>query len=731
MELIKKNKARIREYGLALAAYTIIALILFWQLTIGLWNSTIGYGGDTYQSMWNLWWVNYALFNLHTTPYFTNLIYYPVGANLITQTMSPLLGLFSLPLQLISLPFALNILIILGIILSGLFMYMLAKYLTGDIYGSFLAGLIFALSPEHLVQSIGHLQWSNIEFIPLFILFFLLMIKDRKIKFAVLSSVFFILAVFAGDVEQGILITLFAALMLVYYVAFDKVEKKRIMSKKFAISLGIFIILVLVIGSPGFIPMLQGIKGGVLSYVNSQAGIKNNMLYSDTLASFFLPSYLNPIFNSIPGYQSFYANSVVDVSEGTAYIGYSVLFLISASVYYGLRKKEIGKIGVWLFVGIIFFFLSLGPYMRISGFPSSSFGLVPGLYLVYHTVPLLNVFREPGRFDFAVTIILAVLSAFGFKYLSEKFDKEKIFVLFFVIILLEYWALFPQVTKAYIPKAYYYIGEIPGNYSILILPTIPNYSSQAPMKYMGVELYYQTVFHKPLVGGYATRFNQTQLNAISEIPLAVEANYLSNTGELMLAYPINENYSQLNLYMLANFNVGFISIIRQAYNSSQLLQLASYLYSVFGSPVYQSNTTIMFSTKNAINSNVGKHVISYILGDWFPGYYACSSAFCNQTLQEMWWGNNTRGIALFAPRNATHLKMNFSAMYYQRNASLEVYLNSQSSNITIPLSQNPRNYSITLNLSSGFNVIVLSSKNAFGPSSNFNFGIMNITFSPA
>ncbi|MGC8776736.1 MAG: hypothetical protein ACP5P2_02195 [Candidatus Micrarchaeia archaeon] len=734
---MKIEMSKLKEYLSVFLAYLAIAIAMFWQLVANFSTSVWGYGGDVYQSMWNLWWVRYSIFTLHASPYFTNFIFYPLGANLVTQTMAPLLGIFTYPLQMISLPLALNTAIFAGIVLSGLFMYILAKYLTGSKYGSFIAGLIFAFSPEHTIQSVGHMQWTNIEFIPLFLLFFLLMLKERKLKYAIYSSISFVLAVFAGDVEQGILIALLVFFILLYYLIFDKHERRNILSKRFAYLFGVLAVLAFLLGSPGFIPMINGIRGGVLSYVNTQGDIVHNILYSYTLSSFFLPPFNNLIFGSINGYASFYARSVVDTAESVGYIGYSVLFLAIFGIFASMKKKELERIGVWIFIAIIFGWLSLGPYIRISGMPTSTSGLMPGLYIIYHNIPLFNVFREPGRFDFATTLALALLAAFGFKHLSEGSKSKStqlLFALFAILILLEYWAYYmPPVTPAVVPKAYYYIRQIPGNYSLLILPVFPNYSSQAPNKYLGLELYYQTVFQKPLVGGYATRENSTQLNLLAQIPLAVESNYLTNQGKLLFSYPIIENYTQLNLFMLANFDVGFVGVIREAYNYTNLLQLASYLYTVFGPPIYQSNTTIIFSTRDAIINNVGKNVVAYTVGDWFPGYYACTSLFCNETFSNMWWGSNARGIGVYVPRNSTHLLMNFSAMYYKGNSNLGIYLNSANNPVTIvKLTPYPKNYSVDLNLQPGLNLLVLVTPNATNTAASaFNFGIMNITFSRA
>ncbi|MGC8710051.1 MAG: hypothetical protein ACP5RF_00335 [Candidatus Micrarchaeia archaeon] len=721
-----------KEYSLVLLAYLAIAMLMFWNLTLNFITSVPGYGGDIYQSMWNLWWVDYSLFTLHTTPYFTNLIYYPVGASLITQTMAPLAGIISLPFQLVSLPFALNVVTFLGFILSGLFMYLLAKHISGNSYGSFLAGVIFAFSPIHVIQSFGHLQWTNIEFIPLFILFFLMMIKEKRVKYAVYSSIAFILATFMGDVEQGIMLGLFAILILVYYLIFDKQERKKILSIKVIELLAITLVLVFIIGSPAFIPMLNGISSGALAYANQQATIAYNMLYSAPLLSFLLPAQINPVFSSISsGYSSIFA---ADPSERTAYIGYSVAILALLGLYFEYKSKSFKKIGLWLFLAIIFFLLALGPYVQMGNLPATTEGLAPSLYLAYHSIPIINVFREPGRFDFAVELSIAVLAAVGFAKASELLDANKkknmLFALFLILILIEYWGSASPVIQAHIPKAYNELANIPGNYSVLILPALPNYTSPAPNRYPGVALYYQTALKKPIVGGYATRLTANESAALVAVPLIVESNYLSETGKLMYIYPINENYTNLTILMLAYYKVAFVSVIRNAYNQSQLLQLASYLFNTFGNPVYQSNSTMVFSTSNAITTGFGKSLVSYTIGNWFPGYYACTSYLCNSTFSNMWWGSNFRGVAVFAPANMTSVTMNFSAMYYNSDSKMYIYLNSPSGLLKeINLDPYESNYSVSMKLKPGLNTIFFATPNATGTTSLFNFGMMNITFS--
>ena len=107
---IKEYMMTKRQYLKPFLIYLLISLVMFWQITINIFGSAVNGHGDVYQSLFNLWWVPYAIFTLHQSPYFTSLLYYPIGANLITMTMTPLAGIFTAPLQLISSAFAYNVL---------------------------------------------------------------------------------------------------------------------------------------------------------------------------------------------------------------------------------------------------------------------------------------------------------------------------------------------------------------------------------------------------------------------------------------------------------------------------------------------------------------------------------------------------------------------------------------------------------------------------------------------
>ena len=169
-----------RQYLKPFLIYLLISLVMFWQVTLNLFSYVVNGSGDVYQTLFNLWWVPYSIFTLHQSPYFTHLLFYPVGASLVTQTLTPLAGLFTLPIQFLGMAFTYNVLFFSSFALSGIFMFALANYFVKNKYAAFIAGLIFAFSPMHISQSYGHLDWTIVEWVPLFLYFYVRTINEHK-----------------------------------------------------------------------------------------------------------------------------------------------------------------------------------------------------------------------------------------------------------------------------------------------------------------------------------------------------------------------------------------------------------------------------------------------------------------------------------------------------------------------------------------------------------------------
>lgn len=721
--------------------YLIIALAMFWNISGNIGGVVPNGGGDVYQSMWGLWWVPYAIFTLHQSPYITKFLFYPLGSNLVSQTMSPLAGIITAPIQAIAgVAATYNLLFFLSFALGGLFTFMLVRYLVKNDYAAFIAGLIFAFSPMHIAQAYSHLQWTTIEFIPLFILYFLLMIRTKEKKYALYAAISFIFLTFAGDIEQGIMMVAFAVIALIVLAI---IERKEVLSSNAAINLGLLGVFILVIGSPFLISIISNNVSGALTGANQLSDVAHNMLYSDTLASFFLPSYYNGIFH---GLSLSYVNSVYaltlngvqyspDITEKVSYIGYSVIFLVILAFYHEHKKNKMRDIIFWIAIMLIFILLAIGPFIQIFG---TSTG-VPSLYAVYRDIPLFNLVREPGRFDVVVTLALAVLAAIGFDHLSKsKYGKDMLMltVVFSILILIEYNGIplgsFANtvVTNAQISHAYYEVGKLSGNFSVLMLPALPNLVTGS-FFYPGLSMYYQTAFQKPLFGGYTTRVNASQEQLLENVPLVDSAGYLQTGDGFLFPYPITENYSQLSLFWLAVNKVGIIGIMNSAYNQSELQTMDSYLYSIFGYPVYQDANVTVYSPSQIETAEAGTQFVSYIVGNWTPGYEFCSSSItCNQTTATTWWGQDPRGITVFSP-NATKTVMTFQAESAYSGGVLYLYNGNNQPVGIFNLSTSLKSYSVNVTVGAGLSQIVFYQLNSTLETNPYlNFGLRNITFVP-
>ena len=734
-----------RQYLKPFLIYLLISLVMFWQVSVNLFSYVVNGHGDVYQSLFNLWWVPYSTFTLHQSPYLTNYLFYPVGANLVTQTLTPLAGLFTAPIQFMGMAFTYNLLFFSSFALSGIFMFALANYFVKNKYAAFIAGLIFAFSPMHISQSYGHLDWTIVEWVPLFLYFYVRTINERKTRYALFAALSFVLLSFMGDLEQGIMVVFATIIFTILYLIF---ERAKLLDKQAIKNLALFIVFTLILSLPFIALILPGLSTSVISTAQQNSGVISSMQWSNNLLSFFLPSYYNGIFHfaSLSYMKQLYALTYqgvsyqMNVGERVSYIGYSVLALVLIAIYSDYRKNRMRNVAIWAIFGLVFAWLSLGPYLQIG----STVTGIPTLYSLYRLIPIFNIIREPGRFDLIFTISLAVLAAFGFQHITQDKDKKsalRLLVIVSALILIEYngTPLSGQfasqtITPTAIPIAYSQLSNIPGNFSVLVLPILPNYSDD-PAQYSGLATYYVSAMKKPIIGGYTSRSNSTQLISVSAVPLAQIAQYLEVGYGLVYPSPINENYSNLTLLWLANYNTAFIAIQLSAYNLSNQQYLLSYISSIFGSPVYlnSSTRTAVFSTENAIMHNAAKSPIAYTIGNWTPGAsLVCNNPYtaCNQTLASMWWGSNPRAIVLMSPKTQK-LVLRFNAISLSNSNSTDLGVYLGTTKVTqVPVYDREASYSINITAPSGYSEVAFySNEPQTAPGQYASFGISNITFS--
>jgi hypothetical protein len=162
-----------RRASYALAAYTLITLVMTWPLASGLTRDVAWDLGDPVLNMWILAWDCEQLRAIltghfsHVRTFFDANIFHPApltlaySEHLVPQALEifPVYALTRNPIL------CYNLLFLSTFILSGLGMYLFVRELTGNAIAAFVGGLLFAFAPYRIPQS-SHLQVLSSQWMP-------------------------------------------------------------------------------------------------------------------------------------------------------------------------------------------------------------------------------------------------------------------------------------------------------------------------------------------------------------------------------------------------------------------------------------------------------------------------------------------------------------------------------------------------------------------------------------
>ena len=128
-----------------LGLFVVLTLALSWPVVARLSSrlpDTVTWAFDESTFAWNLWYFQHALLDLRASPLHSELIWYPLGIDLILYTYNFFNALIALPLLVaFNLPLASNVTLLLATLLSGFGTYLLAYYVLRIAYSvSGLAG---------------------------------------------------------------------------------------------------------------------------------------------------------------------------------------------------------------------------------------------------------------------------------------------------------------------------------------------------------------------------------------------------------------------------------------------------------------------------------------------------------------------------------------------------------------------------------------------------------------
>ena len=465
-----------------LSLYFVVFCILTFPLICRFSSHFFCDMGDGLQNVWNMWWVNKAVTQLHTSPWYTTYLHYPYGTSLQGQTLNVFNGFMGIVLlKFMSLVQAHNFIVIFSFVMGGLTAFFLAHYLTESYWGSITAGCVFTFSNYHFAHAEGHLQLVSLEWLPLFMLCVFILINRPSIIMAAASAAA-LFAVILCDYYY-FLFCLISTLLILIWRVMQPGGLAEIVKRSSLVPLVVFA--VAVISSSGVIvfALLS------LNEYDPLLGAHNPEEFSSDLLAPFIPGghwrfaeLTKAYWSKLPG----------NIHESSVFVGLAVISLL---VWTWVRRNEsrVKNVNLWYSLLLIFFVLSLGPVLHIWGvaFPR----IIMPYSLCETLLPFLRLSGCPVRMMVMVTLFSAVICAAGFKTFFEgRPGVRMVLISWLLVLVLEYVPKPIPSSQVQVPK---YVEVLKG------LPDARGVIDLAASESLG--LYYQTVHERPMAFGYTSR----------------------------------------------------------------------------------------------------------------------------------------------------------------------------------------------------------------------------------
>jgi hypothetical protein len=393
--------------------FLVLFLVLYYPLSINLQNGISVQGDANFVA----WVIDSGLnkiagifngFDWNASmgyPYSSSLLFSDHSLGLVIQSL-PLI-FFERSVQLI-----VNYNVMVSLFLGYLGMYYLGRQYKYSKIVSLISSVAFTFCVYRL-GLIGHLQIFSFHYIVLFILFSKMYLDSKKNRYALLSSIFFLL-----NSLISIYLLAFGLILLVTWKLIHLKELRKIFinskpADRFiqaAINFLPFVFIAL-----AYIPYIQISKDHNVTRSLYEA-VVDQTNWRDAISA--------PEGHLFLQQQEY--NESMSPTEHQLYFGVTVMLIIAAGLYIIIRKKEIlngqqRKLTVFgiisMFIGLI---LGLGPYWEFNG---------NRFYLPYNFL-FENVFffrslRATSRFNIITFIGLSILFLVALSILWNKFKLDK------------------------------------------------------------------------------------------------------------------------------------------------------------------------------------------------------------------------------------------------------------------------------------------------------------------
>ncbi|MCD6291086.1 MAG: hypothetical protein J7M34_11330 [Anaerolineae bacterium] len=510
--------SRARRHGLVLLSYGLLSLILTYPLILHFTTHVPGDGIDDPALTWNLWWVRFSILKLHGNPFHCRWMFWPIGINLAFYTLTVLNGLLSIPLQTtLGIVPASNILLLSSFILGGYGAYLLAWEVWGTghrptyslLGAAWLSGLIYAFASNKLFYAaLGQFNIASSQWVPFCMLYVWRAGRENgRPRDAILAGLFLGLQAWAEATFASFLLIFIGIYALWRAAAHPRRGTWLPWVTRLAI-LGLVFAAIIV-------PMLANMWPDLRAegdFLTSGGGFAD--VFSADLAGYLIPTLHHPLLGHITAHMPFPHDKGQHV-----YLGYStgVLALI------GLLHRPQRTAAFWGIAAVVFFLLTLGPTLRVMGHDTG----IPGPFALVSRWPFFKGNRYPSRYAVPLLLSISMLAAGGVLELPRRLPRLHIGMLVPIAALLflaEHIAIPLPLSDMGVPGIYHRIAAetdpTPG--AVMELPLGWRNGARVVGKQDVIimfEQWYQTVHHRPILGGNTSRNPEFKFQYFSEAPV--------------------------------------------------------------------------------------------------------------------------------------------------------------------------------------------------------------------
>lgn len=547
------------HHGVALAVYTVLALVLTWPLVQHMATRVPGDGIDDPALAWNLWWIRFRLVEqLQPDVFHADWMFYPIGVNLAFYTLTLLNGLLSIPLQVgLSLVWASNLVLLSAYVLAGYGVYLLVSELltragspSRHVHAlALVAGIVYAYAgPKLFYASLGQFNIASNQWIPFAVLYLLRAGTSRRSRDLWMAGLFFGLQAWA-ELTYASFLAVFAGLYGAWILLGGEpltLQGGRSWSRRGQTwlrlaGIGLVALVALAPFLWAMIPDLRA-EGDFFARGGGFADI-----FSADLAGYLVPTRLHPLWGRWVAELPFPNDKGQHI-----YLGYTALLAAFLGGRYLVRQW--GSQGLfWPLVGLAFGWLTLGPNVRVMGRPTP----VPGPFALLSQLPFFSGNRYPSRYSVMLLLCTAVLAAFGLhallrsqrlRPLGRLAPARSVLLLFTLLFLFEHLAIPLPLNDFRVPQIYRRLAQEPGDFAILELPTGWRNGARVLGRsdvLIMMQQWYQTVHGKRRLGGNTSRNPAYKFQYFTEAPLLGDLIQVMNADRPHLAPVVQEQWDRM------------------------------------------------------------------------------------------------------------------------------------------------------------------------------------------